>query len=228
MLTRYISQILTRASPAGEPFKASHIHTDVRLVLGFTAAIIMISVFAWSYFVEKEWEANKTVCAYAVGAYMLLSAGQMASSHIQGDVIFDGIRRSEKGGKSETLQVKSPQKVPKAKYLPADSVEAKTLRLLPGTSLSSSAEKSSTGVPRPVCIPPQYSLAFSYTSTTSDGKRLVKESGSGTGPMNGKKRTTADDAIPLGHFGEWFTEEGEFRQDVFEERLRGALNKVIG
>lgn len=53
-------------APAFPPFRASHFHTDLRLVLGFTAATIMIGATVWAYFIEPEWEKNKGPCGIAV------------------------------------------------------------------------------------------------------------------------------------------------------------------
>ncbi len=235
-------KILTRTSSRGAPFAASHFHVDLRLLLGFSASLSMIGVAAWSYFLVPEWEENKRVCLYAVLLYALLSAAQYASSRAQGETIFEGHRSHAETGARETLVIQSPAKIPKARYLPADSAEARTARLLPGTTVSSSssntdANAQSKKAERPVCIPPQYSLAISYTRT-SGGSVVAKQSGSstssssssGSGASAGqKKQSKAErDALPLGHFGEWFTAEGEFKEAIFEERLRGVIDKVIG
>lgn len=57
------TQILTR-SPHG--FKANHFHTDLRIVLGYTAAIVMIGTSAWAWKIEPEWKNNKLGCLIAV------------------------------------------------------------------------------------------------------------------------------------------------------------------
>lgn len=50
------------------PFKASHLHADLRLALGYLASTIIIAVSAWSYLVEKDWQKNKGWTAVAVVA----------------------------------------------------------------------------------------------------------------------------------------------------------------
>lgn len=72
---------------------------------------------------------------------------------------------------------------------------------------------------RPVLKPPSYELLVQYTRTTQ-GRILAKREG----------------RIPIGHFGkhdslmkgEWFTEEGEFMESIFRERLVQGLQKLLG
>ncbi|KDN41856.1 hypothetical protein K437DRAFT_258079 [Tilletiaria anomala UBC 951] len=220
-----VERILTRApevvgagpsrSGFSPPFTASHVHTDVRLALGFTGSIIMIACAAWSYLVEPEWSVNKGPTLYCVALFAILSGLQMLSSHLQGDTIVLCKRRTTTNGivQTETLRVRSAPTLPKPKLYNAGSAEARTARLLPGTSITSDSATAKTA--RPVCIPPVYALSFSYTQTSNGGKTLVKQSDSG------------NESIPLGHFGEWFTQNGDFREEIFEERLRGALAKIM-
>lgn len=62
--------------------------------------------------------------------------------------------------------------------------------------------------------PPVYALTIDYTRKSNGGKSLLRET-------TGKK-------VDLGHMGEWFTEEGEFCEDVFEQRLITSLDKAFG
>lgn len=62
-----------------------------------------------------------------------------------------------------------------------------------------------------IITPPVYSLKVDYTRTSNGGKSLIRR---------------AQDTVKVGHFGEWFTEEGEFVEELFEERLIGALNEI--
>lgn len=48
------------------PFKASHFHTDLKLMLGFLSSTVMIGTCAWAYLVEKDWQKNKIPCGIAV------------------------------------------------------------------------------------------------------------------------------------------------------------------
>lgn len=62
--------------------------------------------------------------------------------------------------------------------------------------------------------PPPYVLQIDYTRKSNGGKSLLREA-------RGKK-------VELGHLGEWFTEEGEFCEDIFEKRLIDSLEKAFG
>lgn len=59
--------------------------------------------------------------------------------------------------------------------------------------------------------PPAYSLEVDYTRTSNGGKSLIRR---------------AKETVQLGDFGQWFTEEGEFVQELFEQRLIGVLQEV--
>lgn len=93
------------------PFKASHFHTDLRLVLGFVASAVMIGTSAWAYLIEKDWEKNKYPCGIAVvmyvariltiisdadltgRSYLILSGISSFDSYRQGHTIFIGKRK---------------------------------------------------------------------------------------------------------------------------------------
>ncbi|PWN34129.1 uncharacterized protein FA14DRAFT_173843 [Meira miltonrushii] len=62
--------------------------------------------------------------------------------------------------------------------------------------------------------PPVYTLTIDYTRKSNGGKSLLREA-------KNKK-------VELGHLGEWFTEEGEFCEDIFEQRLISGLEKAFG
>ncbi|GAC76261.1 hypothetical protein PANT_20d00026 [Moesziomyces antarcticus T-34] len=66
---------------------------------------------------------------------------------------------------------------------------------------------------KPLLTPPAYTLHLHYTRKSNKGKSLL-----------GSKNTS----LPLGHLGEWFTQEGEFVEAIFEHRLLSALLKAIG
>lgn len=66
---------------------------------------------------------------------------------------------------------------------------------------------------RPTLIPPQYALDVKYERTSNAGKNvLVKK----------------NDRVVLGHFGEWFTEDGEFVEPIFQQRLYSSLQRIFG
>lgn len=153
-------QILSRQPQDGSaakssefsPFKVNHFHTDLRLVLGFTASAIMIGTSVWAYFVEKEWSRNKQGCAIAVVAYIVLSAIQTADSYLQGNTIFTGTRKMLSNRiETERLVVASPP-LPKA---------------------TRKDFKASDG--KPLLTPPAYTLHFDYTRKSNKGKSLLSK-----------------------------------------------------
>ncbi|SJX66393.1 uncharacterized protein SRS1_16715 [Sporisorium reilianum f. sp. reilianum] len=172
------------------PFKVSHLHTDLRLALGFTASAIMIGTSIWAYFVEKEWKRNKQACAIAVVVYTILSAMQMIDSYLQGNTIFTGSRKTLSNRiETEHLTISSPP-LPKAVKKAAKAADGK-----------------------PILTPPAYTLQFTYTRKSSKGQSLVAKK---------------SESLTLGHLGEWFTEEGEFVESIFEQRLLSGLEKAFG
>ncbi|PWN92712.1 hypothetical protein FA10DRAFT_263470 [Acaromyces ingoldii] len=180
----------TDSSEPFPPFKASHFHTDLRLALGYTAAVVMIGTSVWSYFVEKEWEKNKWPCAVAVVIYIVLSGVQTADAYMQGHTIFIGKRKMlAKRIETERLVIASPP-LPK-----------------PVTAATPSADGKRW------TTPPVYSLHVDYTRKSNGGKSLLRE---------------AKEKVELGHMGEWFTEEGEFVESIFQARLLAGLEKAFG
>ena len=206
-------------SQAFAPFKVSHLHTDLRLALGFTASAIMIGTSIWAYFVEKEWQRNKHACAVAVVLYLILSSIQMADSYWQGNTIFTGTRKMLSNRiETEHLTIASPP-LPKA---------------------SQKGAKATNG--KPLLTPPAYTLSFEYTRKSNKSKSLMGRK-SDSLPLGhlGKSQTIfahdklASDAssslsFPAWHAlaGEWFTEEGEFVEHIFEQRLLSGLQKAFG
>ncbi|CDU24336.1 uncharacterized protein SPSC_03407 [Sporisorium scitamineum] len=172
------------------PFKASHLHTDLRLALGFTASAIMIGTSIWAYFVEKEWKRNKQACAIAVVVYTILSGISMIDSYLQGNAIFTGTRKTLSNRiETEHLVISSPP-LPKAAKKDAKAANGK-----------------------PILTPPAYTLQIIYTRKSNKGKSLL---------------ANKSESLPLGHLGEWFTEEGEFVEPIFEQRLLSGLQKAFG
>ncbi|UZJ55393.1 hypothetical protein CBS101457_004713 [Exobasidium rhododendri] len=171
------------------PFKASHFHTDLRLLLGFLGSAIMIGTSAWAYLVEKEWEKNKYPCGVAVVIYLTLSGIQFMDSYRQGHTIFVGKRKMlAKRIETERLLIASPP-LPKAQTSATPSKDGKRWT-----------------------TPPLYSLDIEYTRKTNGGKSLLRQT---------KK------SITLGHLGEWFTEEGEFVESIFEKKLIAGLEEAF-
>ncbi|PWN24266.1 hypothetical protein BCV69DRAFT_280156 [Microstroma glucosiphilum] len=167
------------------PFKASHLHTDLRLALGFSASFIVIGACLWAYFVEKDWQKNKGWTGVAVASYVVLSALQALDAYLQGDRIFTGKRKMlSKRIETEVLTIASPS-------LPKPTVE-----------------KTSEG--QKWIVPPRYSLQVEYTRRSNGGKSLLRR---------------VKQSVDMGHFGEWFTEEGEFVEAIFEQKLISGLER---
>ncbi|KAK0536775.1 hypothetical protein OC842_001874, partial [Tilletia horrida] len=61
-------------------------------------------------------------------------------------------------------------------------------------------------------VPPEYVLEVEYSSGGAGA--------AGAGTKKGK--------AVLGHFAEWVTEEGEFVERIFAERLHSSLAKILG
>ncbi|KAK0557365.1 hypothetical protein OC846_000584 [Tilletia horrida] len=170
---------------AAQAWKASHFHTDLRLVLGYTASILMIAVGVWSYFIEKEWSVNKGPTAIAVAIYLVLASIQTGDAYMQGNRIFYGSRKNVTSGKTERLVLSSS---PLARH-----------KLVPKSGSASIKGNS---------VPPEYVLDAEY-SVSGKGQ-----------PKKGK--------VSLGTFADFVTEEGEFVESIFEERLRSGLAKLVG
>lgn len=81
---------------------------------------------------------------------------------------------------------------------------------LPKATLSAGKD-SATG--RKWITPPVYTLEIEYARRSNGGKSLLRRS----------REKTA-----LGHLGEWFTQDGEFIEPIFEKRLVEALQKAWG
>ncbi|KAE8269230.1 hypothetical protein A4X09_0g3118 [Tilletia walkeri] len=196
-----VERILSSSSKH-QAWTISHFHTDLRLALGYAASLLMIGVGVWSYFVEKDWEVNKRPTAVAVAVYVVLSAIQTADAYVQGNRIFYGSRKSptSPSGPLERLVLSSPP-LPKHKLFPHSSTTSSTDKNPAPAATTKTKGKGMT-------VPPEYSLYAEYFSP---------------GSSVGKKGK-----VTLGHFGEWITEEGEFVESIFEERLRSGLAKVVG
>lgn len=196
-------------------------------MLGFTASTIMIGTSIWAYFIEKEWNRNKQACAIAVVIYVVLSAIQMGDSYLQGNTIFTGKRKMLSNRiETEQLVISSPP-LPKATKKNA---------------------KASNG--KPILTPPAYTLHFDYTRKSNKGKSLLSKKSDSLplghlGECPDRPDPGRAETAPLTHaalfprfmhlhcrlytlIGEWFTEEGEFIEDIFEQRLLSGLQKAFG
>lgn len=134
------------------PFEVSHFHTDLRLVLGFTASAIMIGTSIWAYFVEKEWKRNKQACAIAVVIYILLSGIQMADSYLQANNIFTGTRQKA-----------------------SDRVVTERLTIASAPLPKATKNQSKTIDGKPILTPPAYTLQIDYTSKSNKSQSLLAQ-----------------------------------------------------
>ncbi|WFD00746.1 hypothetical protein MYAM1_003498 [Malassezia yamatoensis] len=66
---------------------------------------------------------------------------------------------------------------------------------------------------RPELLPPSYHLDLNFTRYSLSQNKVLMQ-----------KR----DHVVLGHFGEWFTESGEFVEPVFRQRLLTSVQRVRG
>lgn len=182
------------------PWTGSHLVTDIKLALGFASSFLLLGVSVWSYLSPLPFAQKRKPNLLAVGVYIGCAVLQQLLSWYQRDALFVARRRASQHGIiiTERLTV-SAVDLPSPKLLPPPAPEKK--------GLQDQNEKT-----RPVCIPPVYSLRMRYARTSNGGKTLLKQ---------------ADQPLCLGHLGEWFASDGEFLEDVFEQRLRAALAKMV-
>ncbi|WFD44806.1 hypothetical protein MPSI1_003477 [Malassezia psittaci] len=93
----------------------------------------------------------------------------------------------------------------------SDVIESIKVIAMPAGPATESGQVASDK--RPILLPPSYHLELNITrKSKSQGKVLMQ------------KR----DHVVLGHFGEWFTESGEFVEPVFRQRLLTSVQRVCG
>ncbi|PWN44346.1 hypothetical protein IE81DRAFT_321503 [Ceraceosorus guamensis] len=183
-----VERILT--SNSTNPWRASHLLVDIRLVLGFIASIEMIGVSAWAWKIVPEWNENKGLTAVAVAVYMVLSGIQTALAYLEGDTIFRGAQSSSDASSSAT------------------SSSQKKLRISSGALPKAQTDKEASKEDgRKWTTPPVYELELEWSGA--------------------KVRKSGKEKINLGHMGEWFTQEGEFVEDIFSKKLLAAIDSVL-
>merc|ERR1711939_223757 len=85
-------------------FQASHMHTDVRLVLGWTSSIIALSGALYAYKVN-DFQASRQYVLASVIIYVVLSTVMAVySRYVEQDTIFQG-KRKVFAGRIETQQL---------------------------------------------------------------------------------------------------------------------------
>ncbi|KAG8871526.1 hypothetical protein FRB97_008605 [Tulasnella sp. 331] len=143
-------------------YTQNHMHTDVRLALGYTAVLIAAATGFYSW--KISFEESKMGVMAGVSLYMLLSAGQMLYAYfVEGNTVFVGKRKVlAKRIETERLIAQSRTTHPK----PSASSPA---QLVPSSILSTVYPRSTSPY-----LPPHYKLALQYMRTTSGGKTHIR------------------------------------------------------
>ncbi|KAK2461162.1 hypothetical protein APHAL10511_006689 [Amanita phalloides] len=126
-----------------ELFKQIHLHTDVRLALGWLSVLVASGTALYGY--KVEFEKSKSVVWVGVILYIVLTTLQTVYAYfVQKDTIFVGKRKTfSKRIITERVTIDS--------------------RTIPAKKSSSSLKAS----------PPAYSLSLAYHRSTSGGKSLL-------------------------------------------------------
>ncbi|KAG8991321.1 hypothetical protein FRB90_001393 [Tulasnella sp. 427] len=144
-----------------DALKRIHLHTDVRLGLGWAAVLVAAATGLYSW--KISFEESRLGVFIGVTLYAILSTVQMGYIYfVEGDTIFVGKRKTlDKRIQTERLTASSKTTRPKPKS--AASSTAPTLPL-------------STFYPRATSsyLPPHYHLSIDYALTVSGGKALIR------------------------------------------------------
>jgi len=129
-----------------ELFKQIHMHTDVRLGLGWLAVFVAAGTALYGY--KVEFEQSKPLVSIGLVVYIILTVAQMLYAYfIEGSTIFVGKRKTfSKRIISERIQLNS-------RTLP---ISSSTLSTTPSPANS-----------------PSYQLSISYVRSTNGGKSLL-------------------------------------------------------
>ncbi|KAF8633153.1 hypothetical protein AX17_004654 [Amanita inopinata Kibby_2008] len=141
-LKRYLSR--------PELFKEIHLHTDIRLALGWLSVFVAAGTALYGY--KVEFEKSKPVIWVGVILYMILTTLQTLYAYfIQGDIVFVGKRKTfSKRIITERITISS--------------------RTIPAKKNSSSTTSSSS---TSTSTPPAFSLSLNYHRSASSGKSLL-------------------------------------------------------
>jgi signal peptidase complex subunit 2 len=74
-------------------FRASNVHTDVRLVLGWTSSLIAIGAALYAYKVGKFQETRPVVISAVVVFVFLTAVMNLYAKYVEKDVVFVGRRK---------------------------------------------------------------------------------------------------------------------------------------
>ncbi|SCV74643.1 BQ2448_7672 [Microbotryum intermedium] len=180
-------------------FTASHLHEDVRLILGWSAVIVSAITGYYGYVVE--FHQSKFWCAIGVTVYFffgLVNSYAILSTlywvyvnYVEKETIFQGKRRTFASRIStETLTLSSS-----ARSLPQEPYN------FPFSHFTSSPKTQMT--PKETSSFPNYTLTLGYTHTSNNGKSLIR----------------SFDKTLTRPLKEWFDTEGVLRRSALENEL---------
>ncbi|KAG9045315.1 hypothetical protein FS837_006504 [Tulasnella sp. UAMH 9824] len=160
-LKNTLDDALKRCLARPDCYSQIHMHTDVRLALGWVAVLVAAATGLYSW--KISFQESRLGVFIGVTLYALLSAVQMGYIYfIEGDTVFVGKRKTlDKRIQTERLTASSKTTRPKPQS-PAPAT-APTLPL-------------STFYPRATStyLPPHYHLTVNYALTVSGGKALIR------------------------------------------------------
>jgi len=182
-----------------ELFKQIHLHTDVRLAVGWAGVFVAAGTALYGY--RVEFEKSKPVMWAGLILYIVLSVIQTLYGYfIEGDIVFVGKRKTfSKRIITERLTLSSttePVISPPFLFLP-------TLARV----LSLSPSPSTNPVKRPA-----YALNLTYLRSTSGGKSLLAK---------GKVREAKE-------YSAFFDERGVMNEEAFEKWVGEIVEKGMG
>ncbi|KAG8901903.1 hypothetical protein FRB99_005006 [Tulasnella sp. 403] len=161
-LKNTLDDALKRCLSRPEYYTQIHLHTDVRLALGWSAVLVAAATGLYSW--KISFQESKLGVFFGVVLYALLSTAQMAYIYfVEGDTVFVGKRKTlAKRIETERLTTSSRTTRPKP------SSDGSVKPLVP--SLSTAYPRSTS-----TYLPPHYRLTMQYKVTASGGKSLIRK-----------------------------------------------------
>ncbi|KAH6917843.1 microsomal signal peptidase 25 kDa subunit-domain-containing protein [Coprinopsis sp. MPI-PUGE-AT-0042] len=182
-----------------ELFKQIHLHTDIRLGLGWLCVFVAGGTAFYGY--KIDFETSKPVVTIGLIVYIILTTlSTLYAYFVEGDTIFVGKRKTfSKRIITERINIASST-------LPA-SPSSKS-----SSSNSTSNPKSDSSVaPFSPVNAPSYSLSLAYIRSTNGGKSLLKR---------GKSKANAP-------YTRFFDEKGVMDQEALEQWVAGLVEGVM-
>ncbi|KAG9007759.1 hypothetical protein FRB94_013994 [Tulasnella sp. JGI-2019a] len=161
-LKNTLDDALKRCLSRPDNYTQNHMHTDVRLVLGYTSVLVAAATGLYSW--KISFEESKLGVTAGVSLYMLLSAIQAIYAYfVEGNTVFVGKRKVlAKRIETERLTAQSRTTHPKASSKPS------TPQVVPSSILSTVYPRATSSY-----LPPHYKLTIQYTRTASGGKSHI-------------------------------------------------------